>query len=213
MRFIVLCVAVICYGGSKAWAKAVDNFEVYDSVSSTKDAAKKHLPSIDEFLDEMFNKYATIDEKIIELQHKSASNEQSIDCHSSRTSEMLMMKRDYDFCQDLTVELKKLRNVSIHSLAIISEVGYSSSEIIASGIQCSSYTSTSMQLSCLIEVFLHSRLFISEITPKIFELLSSLHVFYNLITIESFYCLFHHNIDSSTAREIAQTWLKCEMNT
>ncbi|XP_022201997.1 uncharacterized protein LOC111058739 [Nilaparvata lugens] len=213
--FTGLVVVLTCCGFQDGtWAMPDVNFGEYHSVSSSQILANREIPSIDEFLDNMSEKYAIIEKEIEELQqHTSTFTEQhSIDCHSSRASQLMSMKRSYDFCNDLTEKLKKLKNATINSLEIISEIGYSSSEIISGGIRCFTYESSSSQLSCFIELFLHSRLFFEEITPKIFKLMNSAHVFVRLINFETFYCLFHHHIDTNTAKEIAQTYLKCSID-
>ncbi|XP_022200604.2 uncharacterized protein LOC111057483 [Nilaparvata lugens] len=219
MRCLLIILVAMCLWLT-AEVSGLRDIQRFDSYPNHKSFANMHgqtskerlpIQTMDDLLNRMDESYFEINEamKIMLETHGKTLDEVPVDCTSSRASELIAVKEHFDYCHNLTVQMKELKNLTEQSFNLLFDVGYAASIIVSSGIECHNHASPLSQLNCYMTLYRYTRNFLIENVPKIMKKAEEIKVMANIITVDSLNCFFHHDIDHEAAKEIALFTLKC----
>ncbi|RZF37147.1 hypothetical protein LSTR_LSTR015337 [Laodelphax striatellus] len=217
MHCSAIILVTLCLGllGKAFGSRNVESFHSYPSHESNLQSQKsvEHLPiqNIDDLLNKMDENYSSINKEIdiIVDTYGKTLDEFHVDCTSARVAELIAEKENFDYCHNLTVQIKELKNLTGHSLNLLFDIGYATSIIVANGIECHHSINPLAQLNCYFSLYRYTRSFLIENFPKIMKIADEVKVMTTILTVDSFNCFFNHSIDQETAKEIALINLKC----
>ncbi|RZF48175.1 hypothetical protein LSTR_LSTR014432 [Laodelphax striatellus] len=142
------------------------------------------VEAADVFLRGLTDKYSHLNDEMetaISEYDESSIDKSTVDCSSSEAIEMKSLKKTFDYCNNMTLELAELKKTSAELIKAFQEIGVSTSLVVSDFYDCSQKPNPFIQASCIMQIFLNLQTSYSAQKPKFQVLYSKLMKCYSMI--------------------------------
>ncbi|XP_022197382.2 uncharacterized protein LOC111054632 [Nilaparvata lugens] len=169
------------------------------------------IETADIFLRGLTDKYSDMNDQMEKSikEYDGSSIDNSIDCTSTEAVEMMSLKKTFDYCNNMTLELTELKKTAAELIKAFQDIGMSSSVVVSEFYECTLKPNPFIQASCVMQVFLNLQTSYIAQKPRFKKLYAKLSKSYRLIYIDMWQCFYADSSFSKSIPKMAQYSVMC----